>query len=82
MKTKNIKEIAVAIIIIVISIVGIGKLNETINYQIKVTNINKIISAKHFDEAQENITNSSLKIKDIDMLQEKITKEKEIQNVD
>lgn len=82
MKTKNFKEITIVIIIIVISIVGISKLNETINYQIRVTNINKIISAKNFDEAEISIKNSSLKIKDIDILHEKIKEEKEIQNVE
>ena len=80
MKSENIKEITIVIIIIVLSITGIFRLNEIINYQINVTTINRNIVSQNFDEAEKNIKSSNLKVKDIDILKEKVRKGKEIEN--
>jgi hypothetical protein len=80
LKSENIKEITIVIIIIVLSITGILRLNEIINYQIDVTTINRNIVSQNFDEAEKNIKSSNLKVKDIDLLKEKVRKGKEIEN--
>ncbi len=80
MKIKIIKESTIAIIIIVLSIAGIFKLNEIINYQLLITDINKIIVSEDFSNAEKTIKNSSLKVKDIDMLKEKIREGKAVQD--
>lgn len=79
MKRKIIKDLSVLIIIITLSITGIFKLNEIINYQLKITDINKFIVAGNFEQAEKSISNSDLKFKDIDILNEKIKKGKEKQ---
>lgn len=79
MKRKTFKELTGVIIIIAFSIIGIFTLNEYINYQIKITDINKSISANNFDQAEKSIENSDLKFKDINMLNEKIKEGKESQ---
>lgn len=80
MKSENIKEITIVIIIIVLSIIGIFRLNEIINYQINVSTINRNIVSQNFDEAEKSIKSSNLKVKDIDILKEKVRKGKEIEN--
>ncbi|MCJ7688112.1 MAG: hypothetical protein MUO60_02110 [Clostridiaceae bacterium] len=81
MKKVIIKELSVLIIIITLSIIGILKLNDIINYQIKINNINNYIIAKNFDEAEINIKYSGLKFKDKNILKEKIKEGKESQYV-
>ncbi|MEK6264782.1 MAG: hypothetical protein N2B06_08460 [Clostridium sp.] len=81
MKRIVIKELTVVIIIITISIIGILKLNETIDYQIKITNINKFIVTQDYDGAEKSIRAGDLKFKDIGILQEKIKEGKEAQNM-
>ena len=76
-----VKEITVVMIIILLSIAGIFKLNEIINYQLKITDINKFIVTGNFDDAEKSISSSNLKFKDINMLKEKIRYVKETQNV-
>lgn len=79
MKRIVIKELSVVIIIITISIIGILKLNETIDYQIRITNINKFIVTENFDQAEKSIRSGALKFKDIGILKEKIRLGKENQ---
>lgn len=81
MKRIVIKELSVVIIIITISIIGILKLNETIDYQIRITNINKCIVTQDYDQAEKSIRSGDLKFKDIDILKEKIKEGKESENV-
>ena len=81
MKRIVIKELSVVIIIITISIIGILKLNETIDYQIRLTNINKFIVTRDYDQAEKSIRAGDLKFKDISILQEKIKEGKEAQNM-
>ena len=81
MKRIVIKDLSVVIIIITISIIGILKLNETIDYQIRITNINKFIVTQDYDRAEKSIRSGDLKFKDIGILQEKIKEGKESQNI-
>jgi hypothetical protein len=81
LKRIVIKELSVVIIIITISIIGILKLNETIDYQIRLTNINKFIVTRDYDQAEKSIRAGDLKFKDISILQEKIKEGKEAQNM-
>lgn len=80
MKRIVIKELSVVIIIITISIIGILKLNQTIDYQIRITDINKSIVTQDYDQAEKSIRAGDLKFKDIGILQQKIKEGKEAQN--
>ena len=80
LKRIVIKELSVVIIIITISIIGILKLNQTIDYQIRITDINKSIVTQDYDQAEKSIRAGDLKFKDIGILQQKIKEGKEEQN--